>query len=164
MNKNKILLTFTLIILVSAVIFVSANFFFKQKALAPVVETPLVSTSTELIYKNYAYSFTMNLQKDWRLYTVSTATIPFGNSVTLRHPLWTKENPRMDIPVLVYTVEQWDKWVKTDFEGYPTAAPIGPTERGRNIRYVLATAPRYNFSFLSGFEGVEDILKTLKGY
>jgi hypothetical protein len=164
MNKNKILIAFLLIILASAVIFVSANFFFKQKALAPVVETPLVSTSTELIYKNDAYSFTMNLQKDWTGYSASTSAIKFGNSVTLRHPLWTKENPRMDIPVLVYTVEQWDKWVKTDFEGYPTASPIGPTERGRNIRYVFATAPRYNFSFLTGFEGVEDILKTLKGY
>ena len=52
---------------------------------------------------------------------------------------------------------------KNNFEGYPTAAPIGPTERGRNDAYVFATAPRYNFSFAVGWEEVEDIIKTLKG-
>ena len=164
MNKNKKLLGLLGLVLIVATIFIMSNFFFKQSAVAPIVDTSVVSTSTTNVYKNDMYGFQMTLSKDWTGYTVSTSTIKFGNSVTLRHPLWTKENPRMDIPVLIYTVEQWDKWLKTDFDGYPTAAPIGPTERGHNDKYVFATAPRYNYSFSPGFEQVEDILKTLVGY
>jgi hypothetical protein len=63
--------------------------------------------------------------------------------------------------VLVYPLIQWTKWEKTDFEGYQTAAPMPPTERGRNTKYVFATAPRYNFSFLPGFEEVEEIISKL---
>lgn len=162
MSKNKKLFGLLGLVLVATVFFIISNFFFKQSAVAPTIETPVVSTTS--VYKNDMYGFQMTLSKDWSGYIVSTSTIKFGNAVTLRHPLWTKENPRMDIPVLIYTVEQWDKWLKTNFDGYPTAAPIGPTERGRNDKYVFATAPRYNYSFATGFEQVEDILKTLVGY
>ena len=164
MNKNKKLFGFLGLVLVAVALLVTNNFFFKERVIVPIVETPVVSTSSANIYKNDTFGFQMTLSKDWAGYTASTSEVKFGNSITLRHPLWTKENPRMDIPVLIYSVEQWGKWLKTDFEGYPTAAPIGPTERGHNDRYVFATAPRYNFSFLTGFEQVEEILKTLVGY
>ena len=100
----------------------------------------------------------------WQGYTVINAAIQYGNSVTIRHPLWTKEDPRMDIPILIYPIDQWNTWEKNNFEGYPTAAPIGPTERGRNAKYVFATAPRYNFSFATGFEEVDQIVQGLKGF
>lgn len=68
----------------------------------------------------------------------------------------------MDIPIQVFSLEQWKKWESNDFEGYPTAAPIGPTERGRNGKYVFATSPRYNYSFATGWEEVDEIVKNLK--
>lgn len=115
-------------------------------------------------YTNTAYGFTLTLPPSWDGYTVTTGTLPFGYTVTLRHPLWTNTNPYMDIPILVYPVAQWKKWEATNFEGYPTAAPIGPTERGRNEKYVFATAPRYNYSFATDWETVEEIIKSLKGF
>ena len=39
------------------------------------------------------------------------------------------------------------------------AAPINPSELGRNKRYVFALPPRYNFAFPTGYEEVEEILE-----
>jgi len=120
--------------------------------------------SDTLLYKNSQYGFTLTLPKTWSSYKVTEEAIQYGESVTLRHPLWTSAAPRMNIPILIYPLSQWQKWETTNFDGYPTAAPIGPTERGRNNKYVFATAPRYNYSFAEGFEEVENIIQTLKGF
>jgi hypothetical protein len=125
----------------------------------PIV-TPSATSST---YINIEYGFSLTLPVSWNGFSTTTTKIPDGIEVRLRHPLSTAQSPRMDIPVLVYPLAQWTKWEKTNFEDYPTAAPIGPTERARNTKYVFATAPRYNFSFLPGFEEVEDIFRTLQG-
>lgn len=117
-----------------------------------------------ITYSNATYGFSLTLPATWKDYTARDSDIPFGTSVILRHPAWTTTTPRMDIPVLVYTAEQWAKWKANDFEGYPTAAPISPSERGHNSRYVFATAPRYNFSFATGWEEVEVIVQSLKGF
>lgn len=126
--------------------------------------TPPPQETETLVYTNTTYGFSIELPKDWEGYTLVPASVQFGQAVTLRHPLWTEENKYMDIPVLIYPIAQWEIWEKNNFEGYPTAAPIGPTERGRNARYVFATAPRYNFSFGTGFETVEEIIKNLKTF
>jgi len=164
MNK-KILAIIILIVGIFLIVY-GVKTFTNKDVVTPlpiVTENPVATTTSTSVYKNDTYGFTLNLENDWTGYTVSTGTVQLGYSVTLRHPQWTKENPRMDIPVLVYPIEQWEKWAKTDFEGYVTAAPMGPTERGRNAKFVFATAPRYNFSFLPGFEEVEKIVTTLKG-
>jgi hypothetical protein len=72
-------------------------------------------------------------------------------------------DPYMNIPILIYPISQWNKWVANNFDDYVTSAPIGPTLRGTNTNYAFATAPRYNFSYLRGFEEVEQIIQTLKG-
>ncbi len=122
-------------------------------------------------YKNSQYGFELDLPASWKGYTVTTApftsfdkTVTYGQTITLRSLNWTEQNPTMDIPIEVFPIEQWQKWTATDFDGYPTAAPIGPSERGRNSKYVFATAPRYNYSFLPGFEEVENIIKNLKTF
>ncbi|MEN9852093.1 MAG: hypothetical protein RI996_36 [Candidatus Parcubacteria bacterium] len=115
------------------------------------------------MYTNTDYGFSLILPIDWVGYTVASTTVDSGIQITLRHPLWMIVSPRMDIPVLIYPLATWENWEKTNFEGYKTAAPIGPTERSRNTKYVFATAPRYNFSFLPSFEEVEEIIKTLQG-
>jgi hypothetical protein len=123
---------------------------------------PEVATSTNLIYQNNQYGFTLNLTKTWNGYSASSSVIAYGNKVVIRFPGWTAKNTHEDIPILIYPLATWQKWEKTNFAGYPTAAPIGPTERGRNNVYVFATAPRYNFDFQPGFEEVEKIITTLK--
>lgn len=118
--------------------------------------------SGKLVYENSQYGFTLQLAADWEGYAVSTSSVEYGAKVLLRHPKWTEASHYEDIPVLIYPIAKWQEWEKNHFEGYPTAAPIGPTERGRNNMYVFATAPRYNYDFSTGWEEAEDIIKTLK--
>jgi hypothetical protein len=156
MNKK----IFWIVVLISLGVGV---FFMTQKtATTPPIKQPPIATTTT--YTNTTYGFTLTLPQSWNGYTVTTGTLPFGYTVTLRHPLWTEENQYMDIPILVYPIAQWRQWESNNFEGYPTAAPIGPTERGRNERYVFATAPRYNYSFKTGWETVDEIIKSLEGF
>ncbi len=125
---------------------------------------PQIKTSLEIIYRNEQYGFTLNLPKTWEGYSVSTSSVAAGQKIVIRQPKWTKDKPYEDIPVLVYSLAQWQKWEANNFADYQTAAPIGPTERGRNESYVFATAPRYNFDFLTGFEEVETIISGLKTF
>ena len=115
-------------------------------------------------YRNDKYGFTLALLDDWQGYSVTESQINYGWEIVLRHPGWTEANPYEDIPILIYPIEQWTTWEATNFEGYPTAAPFGPTERGRNSLYVFATGPRYNYDFSIGYENVENIIKTLKAF
>jgi hypothetical protein len=59
---------------------------------------------------------------------------------------------------MVFTLEQWNSLQQEKF--HIGAAPIGPSELGRNNSYVFALPARYNFSFLKGYEEVESILNT----
>lgn len=129
-----------------------------------------LSTNFTSQYKNLEYGFTLNLPETWEGYTESKTPIKLldkgevlGYTVVIRYPKWKENAQTMDIPIQVFTLDQWKKWETNNFEGYPTAAPIGPTERGRNSKYVFATSPRYNYSFAIGWEEVDEIIKTLKG-
>jgi len=115
-------------------------------------------------YRNEEYGFNLTLFKDWQEYSATTIEIEYGWKIVIRHPKWTEANPYEDIPILVYPINQWEEWEANNFEDYPTAAPFGPSERGRNAKYVFATAPRYNYDFRTGYEDVENIIKTLKTF
>ena len=130
-------------------------------ATTTIIKATTSPATSIIIYQNKQYGFSLDLTPDWQGYSVKTNSIKYGFKIVLRHPKWTAKNPYEDIPILVYPLKQWQKWEATNFDGYPTAAPIGPSERGRNNLYVLATAPRYNFDFNTGFEEVENIIKTL---
>ena len=80
-----------------------------------------------------------------------------GPLVSIRHPEWTEENPRQDIPIMVFTLDQWNALQKDEF--HIGAAPIGPSELGRNSSYVFGLPARYNFSFLPGYEEVQALLE-----
>jgi len=81
-----------------------------------------------------------------------------GPMVLIRHPKWTEENPRQDIPVMVFTRDQWEALDAGEF--HIGAAPINPTELDRNSEYVFALPARYNFAFPMGHEEVEDIIES----
>lgn len=131
-----------------------------------------------LLYINSQYGFTFKLPKSWDGYSIVTEewtgyaiksdTPPEltdrGSKILIRHPKWTQEMPRQDIPIMVFTLDQWKRIQNEELS--VGAAPIPPTELGRNSQYVFALPARYNFSFLEGFEEVEEILKDnpLEGY
>ena len=79
-----------------------------------------------------------------------------GPAIWIRHPLWTEENPRQDIPIMIFTKAQWSIVEKDRM--ILSAAPIGPGEIGRNKKYVFALPARYNYAFPVGWEEVEKII------
>ena len=57
----------------------------------------------------------------------------------------------------VFTHAQWDESEKNQI--IVSAAPIGPSELGRNKKFVFALPPRYNSAFPDGFQEVDEIMR-----
>lgn len=123
-----------------------------------------------ILYENKEFGFTLSLPNSWLNYQIISDTwegiasdqdqnnvIENGPLLLIRHPAWTEEKPRQDIPIMIFTHEQWSSLEKEEF--HIGAAPIGPTLLGQNNQYVFALPARYNFSFLDGYEEVENILE-----
>jgi len=132
------------------------------------VSTPQRDTAVE--YRNTEYGFSFSLPAGWQGYTTTvdewagytvdaSGDVPSeqGPQVLIRHPKWTAEAPRQDIPIMVFTLEQWSALQEGKF--HIGAAPMNPTELGRNARYVFALPARYNYAFPDGYEEVEQILQ-----
>lgn len=127
--------------------------------------------SGSILYKNTEYGFTFKLPKTWENYSIVTdkweglaisssdteKVIETGPMISIRNPKWTAENPYQDIPILIFTLEQWNLLQQEKF--HIGAAPIGPSELNRNEKYVFALPARYNFAFPTGYEEVEQILE-----
>ena len=128
-------------------------------------------------YRNEQFGFCVTLPESWKGYSIVTdewsgfnnngpqgyQIVQHGPLISIRHPLWTQEKPRQDIPIMVFTRGQWDALQKDEF--HIGAAPIGPSELGRTHKYVLALPARYNFAYPDGVEEVDQIIqsKPLRG-
>lgn len=136
---------------------------------------PASSTSSDaaqsIVYHNTQYGFSFNLPSSWSGYSIitdqwegiaanggssGTNVVETGPILSIRNPQWTKETPRQDIPIMIFTLNQWDSLKQEAF--HIGAAPMDPTELGRNNHYVFALPARYNYAFLPGYEDVEKIL------
>jgi hypothetical protein len=144
--------------------------------------TSTTGSATSLEYRNTQYGFTFSLPADWKGYSIvtekwqgfpintstagssTTGAGIFGPELLIRHPLWTATNPRQDIPIMVFTIAQWD--LVQQMKLSVGAAPIAPSELGRNATYVFALPARYNYAFQTGYQEVETILagKPLQGF
>lgn len=147
-----------------------------QPSATPQPETsadPEASLEDTIEYKNTDYGFIFTLPSSWKDYTIVTEEwegasfdasqgeqekIEKGPLILIRHPLWTQAVPRQDVPIMVFTLGQWDSMQKDEF--HIGAAPINPTELARNVKYVFALPARYNYAFPEGFEEVEKILQS----
>jgi hypothetical protein len=123
--------------------------------------------NTETAYLNTEYGFSITLPESWKGYKVVNSKwegLPIGGSkpvetgkiISIRHPKWTEQKPRQDIPIMIFTTGQWDSLQKENF--HIGAAPMGPSELAHNNSYVFALTARYNYAFPTGFEEVEKIL------
>ncbi len=128
--------------------------------------------TTGVQYKNTQYGFIFSLPDSWKDYSiiedewegdsigstgqVQTATIT-GPLISIRHPDWDYKSPRQDIPIMVFTIAEWNLMQADKF--HIGAAPINPSEIGRNTKYVFAIPARYNFSYLTGYEEVDQIIR-----
>lgn len=125
---------------------------------------------TVIKYTNDTYGFEFALPDEWKGYYLveekwegyapsdmaGQVLVAEGPQLSVRHPLWTNEKPRQDIPVMVFTLVQWDDMSADKF--HIGAAPINPTELARNNKYVFALPARYNFAFPEGYEEVDHII------
>ncbi len=161
MNQKKLVLAALALAILGGGIYVFSS---NPPAQAPGM---LIPSTSSVEYRNTEYGFSFPLPDSWKEYSIvtstwkglySTQTVETGPMISIRHPLWTKENPRQDIPIMVFTVQQWSDILADKF--HIGAAPIGPSELGRNAKYVFALPARYNFVFPTGFEEVEQILLT----
>ncbi len=171
MNRYKMILLFVVIILIALGIYYSTS---KQSGNTSTTgnnsttTTPVVKNDT-ILYKNTEYGFSFALPKTWKDYTViedewdgfeiqngKQVVTEHGPLVSIRHPDWDYKAPRQDIPVMVFTIKQWNSMQKDEF--HIGAAPINPSEIGRNNTYVFAIPARYNYSYLTGYEEVDKII------
>ena len=128
--------------------------------------------SNSIVYKNTEYGFNFTLPESWKGYSIVSSlweglamesqqsgqtVVETGPIISIRDPKWTAQTPRQDIPIMVFTLDQWNSLQKEVF--HIGAAPIRPSELGRNNSYVLALPARYNFAFLERYKEVETILE-----
>lgn len=120
------------------------------------------------VYKNTEYGFSFSLPESWRGYSViadewegftpgGSVAVEKGPLISIRHPQWTAQNQRQDIPIMIFTQGQWKAMQSRKF--HIGAAPVGPRELGSNSSYVFALPARYNYAFPAGYEEVEEILQ-----
>lgn len=117
-------------------------------------------------YKNSEYGFTFKLPASWKGYKIlwsewrgtvigSNGSVDHtlrGPKLVIRNPKWTQEDPWEDMPILIYTIAQWNEGPVV------SAAPIDSWELGRNKKYVFAVPPRWDYDFAKGYEEAEKIL------
>ncbi len=173
--KDKVGLVIGILILI---VIGAAIYFTPVKKPGTSTPTPTPSTPTPtpnltgIYYKNDKYGFAISLPDSWKGYTiiddewdgdtidaqgqVHTGTI-HGPLISVRHPDWDYKAPRQDIPIMVFTIKQWNDMQADKF--HIGAAPINPSELGRNKNYVFAVPARYNYAYLTGYEEVDQILK-----
>lgn len=171
-NRLKIILC--IVALMVGVLIISNNVKKRNNISSPTEEVkavPSVLIKSNVNYSNTKYGFILNLPVSWKGYTVlenswtgmsvgatdgNNYISEIGPLILIRNPLWSEKDPMQDIPVMVFTIDQWNNMQNDAF--HIGAAPINPSELGRNDKYVFALPARYNFSYLKGFEEVDKIL------
>ena len=124
-----------------------------------------------IIYTNNQYGFDFALPSDWQGYSIVNSqwqgyavsgsqgdvTTSAGPQILIRNPHWTQARPYQDIPIMVFTLAQWDEIIRGIF--HIGAAPVNPMMLGYSARYVFALPARYNYAFPLGWQEVEQILQ-----
>lgn len=134
--------------------------------------TPSSADSNSIVYTNKQYGFQFSLPESWKGYSIvnsnwegnvmdekstSEKSLETGPILSIRDPRWTAQTPRQDIPIMIFTISQWDSLLREEF--YIGAAAIKPSELGQNDKYVFAIPARYNFAYPPGYEEVDKILQ-----
>jgi hypothetical protein len=133
----------------------------------PAKQNASAEPTDAILYRNAKYGFTFSLPEAWKGYTVITeeweatdaqkGVVERGPLVYIRPPGWTKENPRQDIPIMVFTSAQWESVEHGDF--FMNGAAIVPGELGQNRKYAFAVSRRVEDSETAGAKEVNQILQ-----
>jgi heme/copper-type cytochrome/quinol oxidase subunit 2 len=166
--EQKKFINITIFVIIIVIIIGVAGYFYMNSSLSP-SETPTEPTQPDtIIYNNNQYGFNFTLPSSWKGYSIVSTNWEGnmvdtlnqnvrGPEISIRHPLWSVLNPRQDIPIMVFTLDQWNLIQAEKLS--VSAAPIPPSEFGRNANYVFALPARYNFAFPTGYEEVDKIIQ-----
>ena len=157
-RKNKLIISGIFVIIIVSVVY----FFF----------TISKTNNENVSYTNNTFGFSITLPQNWKGYTVSIDTwtgnaindqlgevaYATGSVVSIHNPRQVVANTYQDIPIMIFTFEQWND-LQTD-KFHIGAAPIGPSELARNSKYIFALPARYNNSFPLGYEEVDIIIRS----
>jgi len=164
MKNNKIVLVVLVLVIVLG--FVTYLFYFKNQNASP-INNPDTPSASPVTYSNADYGFTFSLPDDWKGYSIVQNTWQ-GNPLTaataketgpkllIRNPNWTSALHYEDIPIMIFTLAQWNSYTAGNFA--VSAAPIAATELGRNNSFVFALPPRWDFDYSEGYAEAENIL------
>lgn len=158
MKNNKLLF----VSLVSVIILGLAGYlFYSHNKSTPSINNP----DTSLVYTNTDYGFNFTLPTNWLGYSIVTDewngnplkgnVEQSGPKILIRNPKWTAAAPYEDLPILIFTTQQWDAYLSEDFA--VGAAPIMASELGRNNKYVFALPARWDFDYSLGYEEAQGI-------
>ncbi len=130
-------------------------------------------SADQVRYHNTRYDFIFSLPASWRGYSVSVQQLDdetyspakdrqilVGHTpmITLRHPSWQASAPFQDIPILVFTRQQWDALNRGEL--WPSFFAGGVmNELWHNQDFVFAMSSRYNWGELTGAKEVADIVQ-----
>lgn len=132
---------------------------------------PTISPNGSLLlpiqYQNTTYGFIFLLPTDWQGFTIlqkewqgigeqSGNAVATGTEIIIRNPNWTASDHYEDIPVLVFTVAQWNSYQAGNFS--ISAAPIPATELNANNKYVFALPPRWDYDYSTGYQEADRIV------
>jgi|GEM_PF-894021 len=127
------------------------------------------TASTSVVYQNSQYGFDFLLPADWQGYSIVNKTwsgsgtseqgiIATGTELLIRNPNWTAADHYEDIPVMVFTLAQWNAYDGGNGTFEISAAPLPASEMGRNNRYVFAIPPRWDFDYSTGYQEADAIV------
>jgi hypothetical protein len=116
-------------------------------------------------YHNLQYGFCFRapwsysiVDQTWSGTLFDTQEKVSGPELIIRNREWSKEDPWQDIPIMIFTLSQWNLVEAGKLA--VSAAPIGPSELGRTANYVFALPPRWiGFTEVEGQDAVEESMK-----
>src|SRR5665648_310054 len=123
----KKILLFVLILLLSTYLSACANGKSGLQVEEESQQTNKIDEETDSnIYQNTEYGFSFSLPESWKGYTIVTdkweglairdsKVIETGILINIRHPNWTSANPWQDIPIMIFTLSQWDSLQQYEF-------------------------------------------------
>lgn len=152
-------------IIVTIVIIIAGSMFYYFRNNKNSAATP-IQVDNSITYKNDQYGFTFSLPDSWKGYSVventwkgtplNSKTAQSGPKLLIRNPKWTAGAPYEDLPILIFTIAQWNSYLAENFT--VSAAPIMASEMARNDTYVFALPPRWDFDYSLGVEEAQSII------
>ena len=165
LKKNK-LIYLAFLVFAIILIYIAYVFYFKNKNIPPMKNNPANSLVSSIVYKNTDYGFSFSLPANWKGYSIikdiwegtklTNTSVQSGPKLLIRNPKWTAAVPYEDLPILIFTIPQWNAYIAESFS--ISAAPIEASELSRNNAYVFALPPRWDFDYSLDFKEAEDII------